>query len=125
MGRGRLFLACSDVWFRPILHAMGRGRFFLACSDVWFRPILHAMGRGRLFLACSDCVSVRSNMRWVAAGGTNDDDDDDDEKHGIPDNPPQQRTQGTNTPFGQTPHSDNINILNTKRTYARMSDGTV
>ena len=94
---------CCDVWFRPNLHAMGRGRLFLACSDVWFRPILHAMGRGRLFLACSDCVSVRSNMRWVAAGGTNDDDDDDDdenEKHGIPDNPPQQRTQGKNTPFG-------------------------
>ena len=27
-------------------------------------------------------------------------DDDGDEKHGIPDNPPQQRTQGKNTPFG-------------------------
>ena len=44
---------------------------------------------------------------WVAGGGApalNDDDDENEnenEKHGIPDNPPQQRTQGKNTPFGK------------------------
>ena len=38
---------------------------------------------------------------WVAGGapGTNDNEND-NEKHGIPDNPPRQRTQGKNTPFG-------------------------
>ena len=43
-------------------------------------------------------------MRWVAAGRapapSDNDDNDDNEKRGIPDNPPQQRTQGKNTPFG-------------------------
>ena len=46
---------------------------------------------------------------WVVAGrapapNENDNENDDNEKHGIPDNPPQQRTQG------ETPHSDNRKI---------------
>ena len=81
MGRDRLFMACIDWWFRSILHAMGRGRLFVACSVWWFRPILHAMGRGR---------------RPAAP----DENDDENEKRGIPDNPPQQHTQGKNTPCG-------------------------
>ena len=51
--------------------------------------------------------------RWVAAGAPpapneNENDENENEKHGIPDNPPQQRTQGKNTPFGKplTPMTD-------------------
>ena len=42
-------------------------------------------------------------MRCVVAGrapAPNDNENENNEKHGIPDNPPQQRTQGKNTPFG-------------------------
>ena len=93
---------------------MGRGRFFVACSDWCFvRSYMRWVAAGSSWHAAT-CGFARTYMRWVAAGGTNDDDDDDDddenEKHGIPDNPPQQRTQGTNTPFGQTPHSDNAEM---------------
>ena len=39
---------------------------------------------------------------WVAAGRAPapNENNENNEKHGIPDNPPQQRTQGKNTPFG-------------------------
>ena len=62
---------------------------------------------------------VRSVTRWVAAGrapapNENENENDDNEKHGIPDNPPQQCTQGKNTPFGRplTPISNMWNETN-------------
>ncbi len=48
-------------------------------------------------------VCKHSRVVGGGAPAPNDNDEnenDDNEKHGIPDNPPQQRTQGKNTPFG-------------------------
>ena len=101
----------SDEYYRT-MRWVAAGSSWHAAMCVFVRSNMRWVAAGSSWHAAMR-VSVRSNMRWVAAGGTNDDDDDDDddenEKHGIPDNPPQQRTQGTNTPFEQTPHSDNSN----------------
>ena len=63
------------------------------------------MGRGGWLLliqhfVCRGDLSV-SYDGWVAAGrAPAPNENENNEKHGIPDNPPQQRTQGKNTPFG-------------------------
>ena len=83
------------------------------------------MGRGGWVLlmkhfVCRGDLAV-SYDEWVAAGrapGTNDD----NEKHGIPDNPPQQRAQGKNTPFGNplTPMKVNENQGKSKKIYESL-----
>ena len=60
---------------------------------------------------------------WVAGGGapgTNENENENNEKHGIPDNPPQQRTQGKNTPFGNplTPTIPKLAIESTEIDFA-------
>ena len=66
---------------------MGRGGSVLL--------IQHFVCRGDLAVSCDG---------WVAAGRApapnENNENENNEKHGIPDNPPQQRTQGQNTPFG-------------------------
>ena len=65
---------------------MGRGR--------WVSLIKHVV-------CCGDLAGTWNG--WVDGGGapgTNENENENNEKHGIPDNPPQQRTQGKNAPFG-------------------------
>ena len=65
------------------------------------------MGRGgwvlliKYFVCRGDFAGTWNG--WLAVGrapAPNDDENDENEKHGIRDNPPRQRTQGKNTPFG-------------------------
>ena len=61
---------------------MSRGGWFAASSTMWFWTYL-AMDESR-----------------VGAPAPNNNENNNNEKQRIPDDPPRQRTQGTNTPFG-------------------------
>ena len=61
MGRGGLFVASNDRWFRPNVNSIGRGGHFW-CIATGGSSDFNAMGRGGLFVALReyvfDCYSI-------------------------------------------------------------------
>ena len=66
MGRGRLFVASTETWFRPTLHAMGRGRLFVACKDTlnkqWTHEATHVSNVKVLYLSLVSIMYLYLNL---------------------------------------------------------------